>query len=123
VCVVSSTKVTAVAPAGAGTVVVEPVTSSGLVGSSSASYTYVPPALSTLSPAKGSTAGGKTVTITGTDLTGTSAVEFGSVPAASFLVVSDTEVQAVTPAESGGNVSVSVTTPAGSSNGLNFRFK
>ena len=57
------------------------------------------------------------------DLTGTSAVEFGSTAATSFTVVSDTEVKAVSPAEAAGTVSVTVTTPAGTSNGVNYKFK
>ena len=63
------------------------------------------------------------MTVTGTNLTGTSSVEFGSSAATSFTVVSNTEVKAVSPAEGAGTVSVTVSTPAGTSNGVNYKFK
>ncbi len=73
------------------------------------------PTVSAISPAAGSTAGGTAVTITGTGLTGATAVAFGSTPAASFKVVSDTEITAVSPAGISGPVDVEVTTPSGTS--------
>jgi hypothetical protein len=54
------------------------------------------------------------VTITGTNLTGATAVTFGSVPAPAFSVVSATQVTATAPA-GGGPVHVTVTTPGGTS--------
>jgi hypothetical protein len=123
VTVVSSTEITTTAPAGSGTVAVEPVSASGEVGASSATYTYAVPTLTGDSPAKGSAHGGTTVTLTGTNLTGTSSVEFGSSAATSFTVVSNTEVKAVSPAEGAGTVPVTVSTPAGTSNGVNYKFK
>lgn len=51
------------------------------------------------------------ITITGSNFTGTTAVSFGGVPAASFTVVSATVIQA-TPAKSGSG-DVAVTTPLG----------
>jgi hypothetical protein len=123
VTVVSSTEITTTAPAGSGTVAVEPVSASGEVGASSATYTYAAPTLTGDSPAKGSAHGGTTVTLTGTNLTGTSSVEFGSSAATSFTVVSNTEVKAVSPAEGAGTVPVTVSTPAGTSNGVNYKFK
>jgi choice-of-anchor C domain-containing protein len=74
-----------------------------------------PPAVTGLSPASGSTAGGTTVTITGTGFTGATAVSFGGIPATSFTVVSDTQIQATAPAEQAGTVGVDVVTPAGAS--------
>ncbi len=123
VTVVSSTEITATAPAGSGTVTVEPVSSSGQVGASSATFSYLTPTLTSDSPTKGAGAGGTTVTLMGTNLTGTTSVEFGSTAATSFTVVSNTEVKAVSPGESAGTVSITVTTPAGTSNGVNYKFK
>src|ERR1019366_7339926 len=50
----------------------------------------------------------------GTNLTGASAVDFGSTPGTTLSVVSSTEVTDVSPAGSG-NVNVTVTTPGGTS--------
>ncbi|MGD0882712.1 MAG: IPT/TIG domain-containing protein, partial [Acidimicrobiales bacterium] len=61
--------------------------------------------------AVGTTAGGTSVVIIGTNLGGPSAVHFGSTAATSFTVVSGTELTAVAPAGAVGPVDVSVTTP------------
>ena len=74
-----------------------------------------PPAVTGLSPTSGPTAGGTTVTITGTGFTGATAVSFGGIPATSFTVVSDTQIQATAPAGQAGTVDVEVVTPAGAS--------
>lgn len=71
------------------------------------------PTITGLSPASGPTAGGTTVTITGTGFTGATAVQFGGAPADSFSVVSDTSITATSPAGAAGSVSVRVTTPSG----------
>ena len=65
-----------------------------------------------VSPNQGSTGGGDAVTLTGTHFTATSGVRYGSRPAASFTVVSDTITATVTPSGQG-PVPVSVTTPGG----------
>jgi L,D-transpeptidase catalytic domain/IPT/TIG domain/Putative peptidoglycan binding domain len=75
---------------------------------------YGPPAITGLSPVSGSTAGGASVTISGTDFTDASAVAFGNADAASFTVESSTMITAVAPLHSAGTVSVKVTTPSGS---------
>ncbi|MDT0456451.1 IPT/TIG domain-containing protein [Streptomyces sp. DSM 41527] len=112
--VVSDTHVTAVAPAGTGTVQVTVTTPGGT--SNGVSYTYsVTPALSGVSPNQGPTSGGNTVTLTGTNLTGTTAVTFGTTPATSFTVLSPTQISAVVPASTAGPVDITVTTPGGSS--------
>ncbi len=125
VSVKSATEVTAVAPSGSATVAVTAVTGSGGVSTAGTrdTFTYLAPTITSISPTKGSTAGGKTVTITGTNLGGATAVTFGSSPASSFTVNSETEITAVTPAESAGIAPVTVTTPGGTSNSVNFRFK
>ncbi|MFC4034192.1 IPT/TIG domain-containing protein [Streptomyces polygonati] len=72
-----------------------------------------------ISPNQGSTGGGTTVTITGTNLTGTSAVHFGAKLATAVTNVSPTQVTAVSPSGSG-TVGVTVTTPGGTSNPISF---
>lgn len=113
--VVNGTTLTATTPAGvAGTASVVVV---GPYGASAANslFTYVaPPTLTSVSPAAGSTTGGQTVTLTGTNFALTTGVTFGGVAAASFTINSDTQITAVTPATSAGAKSVIVTTPGGS---------
>jgi hypothetical protein len=70
--------------------------------------------VTSISPTSGPASGGTTVTIIGTNLTGASAVDFGSTPGTTLSVVSSTEVTDVSPAGSG-NVNVTVTTPGGTS--------
>ncbi|MFD5949332.1 IPT/TIG domain-containing protein [Streptomyces collinus] len=72
-----------------------------------------------ISPNQGSTGGGTPVTITGTNLSNTSAVKFGNKPAASVTQVSPTQVTAVSPSGTGA-VGVTVTTPGGTSNPVSF---
>jgi hypothetical protein len=74
------------------------------------------PAVKTISPTVGPVTGGTEVKITGTDFTGTSAVKFGTVPAASFKVESDTEITVTAPKSTKvTTVDVTVTTLAGTS--------
>jgi hypothetical protein len=77
-------------------------------------FTYLqPPGIGEVSPPEGPTAGGTTVTITGSHLTGTTSVSFGSVPAASFTVLSAKSISAVSPAGGVGSVTLTVATPGG----------
>ncbi|WP_430868790.1 ThuA domain-containing protein [Demequina aurantiaca] len=80
------------------------------------------PALSALSPTSGTTAGGTTVTLTGTDFTGATSVKFGTASGTSLAVVSDTKITVKTPAHAAGTVNVVVTTAAGSSSAKSFTF-
>ncbi|HLG91434.1 MAG TPA: IPT/TIG domain-containing protein [Acidimicrobiales bacterium] len=73
------------------------------------------PTVSSISPTSGPTSGGTTVTITGTNLSGASAVSFGSTAATSFTVNSSTQITATSPPEPAGTVDVTVTTPGGTS--------
>jgi len=115
--VINDTTVTAITPASsvAGTfdvVITTPVSNATLV----AGFTYnTLPALSSLSPLSGSTAGGTQVTLTGSNLLNTNSVTFDGL-SASFIVNSDTSITAVTPNHpTPGVINVSVTTPSGSS--------
>ena len=57
--------------------------------------------------------GGTTVTITGTNLNGATAVKFGTTPATTFSVTGTTKIVAKTKAHAAGTVKISVTTPGG----------
>ncbi|MFR9754128.1 IPT/TIG domain-containing protein, partial [Nocardia sp. 004] len=61
------------------------------------------------------------MTLTGTNLTGATGVLFGATPAVSFTVDSDTQITATVPAGTG-TVAVTVTTPAGTSNGVHYAY-
>lgn len=106
----SPTSLTAVSPAGSGSVPVT-VTTPGGTGNVG-TFFYVPsPLLSGLTPSVGGV--GTSVVITGANLSNTTAVTFGATPATAFTVDSDGQITATTPAGTG-TVPVTVTTTAGS---------
>ncbi len=117
----SPTSITATSPAeAAGTVDVRVTTPGGTSATSSADqYNYATPpptpTVTGVSPNTGSTAGGTSVTITGTNLTGATGVNFGATAATNFVVNSPTSITATSPAEAAGTVDVRVTTPGGTS--------
>jgi hypothetical protein len=114
----SGTQITATAPAhAAGTVDVSVTTAFGASANTGADdFTFVaPPAVTSVNPTSGPTAGGTSVTITGTDLSGATGVSFGATAAAGFTVDSGTQITATSPAHSVGTVHVTVTTPSGTS--------
>ncbi len=113
----SPTSITATAPAGTGTVDIRVTTVGGASAISAADqYTFVAaPTITSISPAAGPTTGGTTVTITGTNLSGASAVNFGGTAAATFTVNSATSITATAPAGSAGTVDIRVTTTGGTS--------
>ncbi|MFT3809276.1 MAG: Calx-beta domain-containing protein [Micropepsaceae bacterium] len=76
------------------------------------------PTFAGIAPASGPTAGGQSVTITGTNFQNASAVTFGGTTAA-FTVTSPTSITATTPAHAQGPVNVVVTTPGGAATGTN----
>ena len=116
---VSSTQIKATAPAkAAGKVDVVVTTAGGPSANTSADdFTYVPPApaVTGISPSTGLASGGTVVTITGTNLTGATAVKFGATNATNVTVDSATTIRATAPAGSIGKVDVSVTTAGGTS--------
>ena len=76
----------------------------------------VVPTVTNVSPNSGSTAGGTTVFITGSGFCDvTSAVRYGATAAASFTVLSDTEIQSTSPAHAAGTVDITVTNAGGTS--------
>lgn len=73
------------------------------------------PLVSHVEPPSGSVLGGTRVTLTGTGLTGATAVTFGGVPGTAVEVVSAGLVRVTAPAGAKGAVPIVVTTPAGAS--------
>lgn len=114
--VVNATTITAVVGAG----VSGDVTVSSASGNSSlAGFVYTaPPTISSCTPLNA--AQGTTVTLTGTNFTGATAVEFGGVPASSFTIVNSTTITAVVNTGASGNVAV--TTPYGTATLVGFVF-
>ncbi|SDH59386.1 IPT/TIG domain-containing protein, partial [Pedobacter terrae] len=72
------------------------------------------PTVTALSPTSGPTSGGNSVTITGTNFTGATAVTFGATAATGFTVNSATQITATAPAGTG-TVDVRITTTGGTS--------
>jgi hypothetical protein len=72
------------------------------------------PAVTGVSPVTGPTKGGAQVTITGANLAGATAVNFGSTPVTSFLSDTATQITLLSPAGTG-TVDATVTTAAGTS--------
>ncbi len=72
-----------------------------------------PPHLTACQPSTGPTAGGTTINLGGTGLTGIAAVVIGQKACTAVTVVDDTKVTAVTPAGEGVNLTVTVANPAG----------
>jgi hypothetical protein len=116
----SDTQITAVAPAQyAGTIDITVLSAGGTSATSSSDrFTYnaaTTPAVSSLSTTSGTSAGGTSVTITGTNFSGAFAVNFGSVPATDFVINSDTSITATAPPEAAGTCDITVTTYTGTS--------
>jgi len=96
------------------------VTTGGGPSSAFSSYTYITPAVITsISPTFGTKAGGTSVTITGTNLTGASNLLFGLKSATNVNVVNDTTITCITP-DSTNPVAVGVTLTTGG--GLSNKF-
>lgn len=111
--VTSASSLTALAPAGTGTVDVTVTTPAGVSEASAADkYTYVvAPTVTNVDPAGGPAAGGTEVTVKGTGFTTTSTVKFGATAATNVTFVSPTELKARAPAGAAGStVDVTVTT-------------
>ena len=92
----------------------------GLIDNSNqgAVWVFIPvaaPTVTGIAPTSGTTGGGTTVIITGTNLTAALAVKFGSANATSYTVNSGTQITATSPAGSAGTVDITVTTAGGTS--------
>jgi hypothetical protein len=76
---------------------------------------YYQPALASLGTHSGSTQGGTSVVITGSHLTDSTSVAFGSTSAQHFHIDSNTQITATAPAHAAGAVDVTVSGPGGAS--------
>ena len=77
------------------------------------------PTITSISPTSDTTAGGSTITITGTNLGAVYWVDFGGTPASNVNVLSATQVTATVPAHAAGVVNVSVSLPNGGATAVN----
>jgi hypothetical protein len=121
----SATQVRANTPAGTAGAksvqVTNPDTQSATLASA---FTHVAPAptVTSVSPTSGTTAGGTTITINGTNFVSGATVRVGSTSATGVTFLSATQVRANTPAGSAGVTSVQVTNPDTQSATLNSAF-
>jgi hypothetical protein len=114
----TGTKITAYTPVeAAGTVDVIVTTPQGpSLPSTGDRFTFLGPVVTGLSNGSGLTTGGTKVVIKGSDFQGATAVEFGSVSAGGFTVnKAGNKITVYSPAQSAGQVDVTVTTPGGTS--------
>jgi hypothetical protein len=110
----SPTTIVVTSPAGSGTVDVSVTTPAGSSATSAADrFTYIPPAptISGFTPNGGSTAGGTSVTISGTNLSGATSVTFGTI--AAVITANSAGSITVTTPPGTGLVALTVTTPGG----------
>ncbi|MGU3495071.1 IPT/TIG domain-containing protein [Xanthobacteraceae bacterium A53D] len=114
--ILSDTSITAVTPAHAAGAVDVRIVGPGATIEVARAFTYVvpAPALTGVSPAIGGTAGGTSVTLSGTGLSGATAVTFGGT-AATITAGTDTSLTVTAPPHAAGVVDVAVTTPTGTS--------
>src|SRR5450432_1751529 len=118
----SDTSITASSPVHAAGAITAHLTYGG--GTVSAgTFTFIgPPTFTLMSPTSGPTAGGTTVTVTGTNLQG-SAVTVGGLPATNIIVAAGgSSLTFVTPAESAGPAAVVIGALAGSVSAGNYTY-
>ncbi|MCL6303043.1 IPT/TIG domain-containing protein, partial [Streptomyces kronopolitis] len=110
----AGTQIIATTPPGfAGPATVTVTTAAG-TASLPGAFTYTaPPTLTGISPSQGSTAGGTTVTITGTNLSGAAVTICGNPATNLFYNATGTQIIATTPAGGPGACTVTVTTCGG----------
>jgi hypothetical protein len=116
VVVVSATQITANTPPHAqGTVNVTVTNSDGQSGTLASGFTFVAlaPTVTSVSPNSGPTGGGTRVTLTGMNFLSGATVTFGGAAATSVVVLSATQISAVTPPHRSGGVNIVVTNPGG----------
>ncbi len=107
----SITCLTPAAPAGAVSVVLTNPDAQSSTLASGFTYLVPPPAITSLAPSSGPTAGGTTVTITGSDFQSGASVTIGGSAATSVSVSGSTQIVCTTPAGTAGAASVVVTNP------------
>ena len=74
---------------------------------------FCPPGITQVTPLQGSTLGGTVISITGSGLSGVTAVSIGGAPCTAVTVLSSTLVRATTPSGVVGQAAISVTAPSG----------
>ena len=87
---------------------------SGFYGANTLAFLYPPPTITGVSPNSGNKDGGTPVTIIGTNFLETTSVTFGGVPATSFTIFSETQINCVEPPSPAGLINIVVTTSSGS---------
>jgi hypothetical protein len=114
---VSTTQITAKAPAhSAGTVSIRVISSGHASAITNGSlYAYGAPSVTSINPHTGPAAGGTTVTINGSGFVPGATVKFGANASTTVTFVSSNQIRARAPAHSAGNAQVRVTTPGGTS--------
>ncbi|EED12724.1 conserved hypothetical protein [Talaromyces stipitatus ATCC 10500] len=118
--VFSNTEINAITPAHSiGTVPIV-ITSSGGTNSTLSFSFVMPPVLTLIAPTSRSAAGGTVVSITGQNLASSLNVNFGHTAVVPTSIIDDNTVTAISPAGTAGVIAVTVTTAAGTSNGLPF---
>jgi hypothetical protein len=117
----SSTAITVVTPANSstGAVNVTVTNSDSQSGGKTGGFTYVSPTaaptITSLSSTSGSTAGGATITINGTNFVSGAKVSFDGAQATNVSVANSSTINASTPPHAPGTVNVTVTNPDGKS--------
>jgi hypothetical protein len=115
----SATSISITSPAGSGTVDVEVTTPAGRSAANPPNdqFTYTTaPVVTGVSPAAGAPAGATSVTVTGSNFTGATAVDFGTTPGTGLLVNSATSISITSPSGAAGTtVDVTVVGPGGTS--------
>ena len=123
--VLNGTTITATTPAhAAGPVNIVVTNTDGQSGTLTAGFTYVLPAptVASVTPISGSTTGGTSITISGTNFVAGATVSLGSSAATGVAVVNGTTITATTPAGAAGTVNMTVTNPDGQSGTLSNAF-
>jgi IPT/TIG domain len=110
----TSNQITVTTPAGVAGAVNVVVTTIGGSGALANGYTYLQvPTLTSLNPTSGPAAGGTSITISGTNLSGASSVTFGGNPG-TITANTSSQITVTTPPGAAGAIDVVVTTAAGS---------
>jgi formylglycine-generating enzyme required for sulfatase activity len=78
-----------------------------------ANWGFCPPGITQVTPLQGSTLGGTVISITGSGLSGVTAVSIGGAPCTAVTVLSPTLVRVTTPPGVVGQAAISVTAPTG----------
>ena len=115
--VVNDTTITVDSPAGTGVVDVTVVGPGGRQQRQHPTSFRTAPVVASLTPAIGPAAGGTPVTLSGSNFTGATAVDFGTTAGTNLTVVNDTTITVDSPAGTGG-VDVTVVGPGGTSTTL-----